>query len=608
MAMMNMKKITSFIVFLLLLIVSGCSPMPYDDLSSSSGLEFKREEYEIAAQDNGSIIEIRFEVIPDAKSYGYGTSSDNVIQFSASDLTFSSGYYTATIDKNSEIFASENSSIASRAAGSLSVILFASRDNAPKDNWVIVKSVDVELSLTTAPDLSTSDRKKDSVVLKANSESISGGMEYKVDYGTESVTFSSSNLPYTLEGIGTDALTLTVSHKYAGTSDYGTQTQSLTVSAYDERQGAIEAEVGSDGSITASNLTSGYSNIGIFSVSSDGTMSSSPIYSQAYSSNSVTFNKTATFGEGFYAGKIRVALYNDSIDDADAILSAEIDYESPLEKTSENIGRQSYSVIIPISDKITVSDVSLSSNTDSNIKVEQNDDGNIHIWADTGTLISRTTYPVKVSIRTSSGNFDTEFDFTTKSFAGDYLWVATESKSGNYAKQFAVIVEDTPAGSEQNYNVFTSPSDIYFTEPSSDYTITSYEKLRISPLFDENITSGMSYSEAPKPYIWNNEKWNSSDIIPDSLDSYTGEVINKDYTTSVVRSTATFILSTWVDTETSIRFTETENGCYMVFYNEITKGKYNIGITEGNKALLKNPGAYDDLNSSPFYYALELQQ
>ena len=376
---MIMKKYTGFIAFLLLMILSGCSPMPYDDLSSSPGLEFIREEYEISAQDNGSEIEVKFAVIPDAKSYGYGTSSDYVVPFSTNELKFDSGYYITTIDKKSGVFKSESSPLAKRDAGKLSFIIFASREVAPEDNWIIVKSVDVELSLTEAPDFTTSNRKEDSVILKANSESIAGGMEYKVDYGTgKSVTFSSSNLPYTLKGIGTDALTLTVSHKYAGTSEYSAQTQTLTVSEYDPRQGAIITDINEvDGSIKASNLEAGHNFVGIFSVGADGKLASTPIYKQTYSGDSVTFDKTVVFGEGFYAGKIKVVLYNNSSADEDAVLGEEKEYVSPIEKVNEKIGRQSYSVTIPVSDKISVSNVSVSGN--SNITASIDSDGNIII-------------------------------------------------------------------------------------------------------------------------------------------------------------------------------------------------------------------------------------
>ena len=607
-----MRKVAFCLIILILFVFAGCQPMPYDELGdASNSLPFDRETYEISASDDGEYIEVKFEVIPKAKSYGYGATSKNVIRFSETNLTFSEGYYVAKIDKNDPVFSLEDTpATASRAAaGNLSVIIFASSNSTPSNDWVMVKSVDVELSLTTAPDFTTSNRKEDSVILKANSESITGGMEYKVDYGTgKSVTFSSSELPYTLKGIGTDALTLTVSHRYAGTSEYSAQTQTLTVSEYDPRQGAIITDINEvDGSIKASNLEAGHNFVGIFSVGADGKLASTPIYKQTYSGDSVTFDKTVVFGEGFYAGKIRVVLYNNSSTDEDAVLGEEKEYKSPIEKVEEKIGKQSYSVIIPISDKISVTEPKLSAGTDSNIKTELTSDGNVRIWADAGTLISRTKYSVGLTINTSAGNFPADFEFTTGSFAGNYLWETSVSKSGNYAKQFAVIVEETPVGSAMNYYVYTSPDDVYFTNPDGDYTIKAYEKLRISPLFDENVSQGMPYSSAPRPYIWNNEKWNSSDIVPDSFDSYSGKIETKDYTTSVVRSTATFIISTWVDTSTSIKFVETNDGCYLVFYNKITEGKMSIGVSEGNKALLKNPGPYDDLNSDEYHYALKLQ-
>ena len=605
-----MKKIAFYLILLNLFVFSGCQPMQYTDLEEASeSLPFDRESYEISASDDGEYVEVRFEVIPKAKSYGYGATSKSITRFSESDLSFSDGYYVARIAKTDEVFSSESTeTVASRAsAGNLSVIIFASANNSPSDDWVMVKSVDVELTLTTAPDFSASDRKKDSVVLKANSESISGGMEYKVDYGTESVTFSSSNLPYTLEGIGTDALTLTVSHKYAGTSDYGTQTQSITVSAYDERQGAIETEVGSDGSIKASNLTSGYSNIGIFSVSSDGTLSSSPIYSQAYSSNSVTFNKTATFGEGFYAGKIRVVLYNNSINDADAILSAEIDYESPLEKTNENIGRQSYSVTIPVSDRLSVSNVSVSGN--SNIVASLDDNGNILIASNyktinseapmVGTLVSNTTYNIELVFDILGyGSFKKNLTFTTDSFSGYYKWSAG-------SLSFEVTVSDeVPSKSTYTYYIYINENG------------TTREDLRVSPIIDksneESFTS-CSYDDAPAAYKWNNEKWNSL------ADKSTGKVktvssidpIPSESTDILITEVTSIaqMLSAKAVTRTEFEFLETIDGKnYLLFYNKIVGGD-SFAMDIGNGALNKNPSAEKSrFEIDPYHYALELQQ
>lgn len=586
---LTMKKNFVYIASLILVLVSGCSPMAYDDISSSAGLEFKRDEYEITAQDNGTGIEIRFAVIPDAKSYGYGTNSKNVIQFSASDLKFDSGYYVATIDKSSEVFSGTDSSTAKRSGGSLSVILFASRETAPKDNWVIVKTVDVELSLTTAPDFSATNRMKDSVTLKANSESVAGGMEYKVEYGEgKSVTFTSSE--YELTGIGTDAFTLTIAHRYAGTSEYSSATQTLTISAYDERQGAIGVEINEEnGSIKASNLTPGYNYVGIFEVGADGELSGEPLYSQPYTGDTVTFDKNAVFGEGFYAGRIRVVLFNNSINDANAILSIDRNYSSPITKLNEKVGKQSYSVTIPVSDKVTITKIDVSDKT--NFKYETTEDGSIRVWADAGTLISRTPYSVKLTITTSSGSSSFDFDFTTESFLGDYYWAAGDLS-------FAVVVENAPVESDANYYIFVSPNDVNNLNGPTD--------LRLAPFYDisagigESFPGEMSYDSAPEAYKWNNKKWNNSPFNPEKLTNVEVFEFKDDYIKTKVYSYAFFMT---IETTTSFEFKEKSDGsCWLVFYNEITDGM-------GSKYLRTNPyPKAENFEKNNYYYALELQK
>ena len=92
--------------------------------------------------------------------------------------------------------------------------MFASTSSTPSDDWILLKSVDVALSLTIAPNLNVSNRHEDSVVFDARSEAVSGGMTYSISYGeNKTVEFDSSELPYTLEGVGSEAFEITVSHK-----------------------------------------------------------------------------------------------------------------------------------------------------------------------------------------------------------------------------------------------------------------------------------------------------------------------------------------------------------------------------------------------------------
>ena len=607
-----MRKVAFCLIILILFVFAGCQPMPYDELGdASNSLPFDRETYEISASDDGEYIEVKFEVIPKAKSYGYGATSKNVIRFSEANLTFTEGYYVAKIDKNDPVFSSgDTPATASRAAaGNLSVIIFASSNSTPSNDWVMVKSVDVELSLTTAPDFTTSNRKEDSVILKANSESIAGGMEYKVDYGTgKSVTFSSSNLPYTLEGIGTDALTLTVSHRYAGTSEYSAQTQTLTVSEYDPRQGAIITDINEvDGSIKASNLEAGHNYVGIFSVGADGKLASTPIYKQTYSGDSVTFDKTVVFGEGFYAGKIKVVLYNNSSADEDAVLGDEKEYKSPIEKVDEKIGRQSYSVIIPISGKMQITNASVTG-AGSSCSIEE--DG-IHIETPfkkiydespaVGTLESKTSYTINLVLEKSDNtSISIPIDFTTKDFNGTYIWTSSNSA----VSKFEVIVE-TPTSGTYSYYIYTSPNDVVENVPSGKY--------RLAPLYDtENpnfpITDSNSF---PMGYIWNDKKWNDSGYEVNSIESVKSgpENTKKDSISSIVVSKASaFGLKPKATTQTDMVFLETIDGtCILVFENKITQCDI-IGADSANGKLRVNKGFRKNMfEPDKFHYALELQ-
>lgn len=610
-----MRKVAFCLIILILFVFAGCQPMPYDELGdASNSLPFDRETYEISASDDGEYIEVKFEIIPKAKSYGYGATSKDVKRISEENLTFSDGYYVAKIEKNDPVFSSDDTpAAASRAAaGNLSVIIFASSNSTPSNDWVMVKSVDVELSLTTAPDFTTSNRKEDSVILKANSESIAGGMEYKVDYGTgKSVTFSSSNLPYTLEGIGTDALTLTVSHRYAGTSEYSAQTQTLTVSEYDPRQGAIITDINEvDGSIKASNLEAGHNYVGIFSVGADGKLASTPIYKQTYSGDSVTFDKTVVFGEGFYAGKIKVVLYNNSSADEDAVLGDEKEYVSPIEKVNEKIGRQSYSVTIPVSDKISVSNVTVSGN--SNITASIDSDGNIQINTNyktinaeapqVGTLESKREYNFNLNISVSGyRQISKSIAFTTKSFDGEYIW-----ERGSM--QFAVVVDslNVPSASDFEYYIFVSENDVLNTDKRTD--------LRLAPLVDESAgepaVNNTPYSNAPEAYIWNNNKWNSKINGIGKVESVKS-IENKEtnscdsFSTTVVSVAA--MLGVEATTKTTIDLYETFDGkCYLIFYNKIQGSGFTVN--QGNNALNKNPSPDSSrFEKDEYYYALELQ-
>ena len=588
---MIMRKYGFHIINTLILcsLLAGCSPMVYEDLSSdNSSISIDRNEYTIEAAESGDCIEVTFPSVPGARSYGYGLSSLDVTKFSKSELSFSSGCYTANISR--DIFSSDDGAEASRASGGrFSIVLFASTRQEPSaTDWIILNAVDVALSLGIAPNLTIAERGESSIVLDARSEAISGNMAYMVSYGDgRSAAFESSDLPYMIEGVGTEPFDITVSHKYIGTGAYCDQVQQLAVPEYDPRQADISIVIQEDGSISLSDIPAeadALSNLGVVSVGSDGTLSL--LHSQMNNVSGTAALDGSVFGQGFYVGSVRVVFYNNDPNDEDAIISSAIDYEAELSavKTDERIGRQSYSVSIPVSDKLGLSDADITVSGIPGAEIEKSfADDVLRISIRAGELLSRTAYSLDISFNIPSyGKITKSLDFTTASFEGSYEWKYDASN------QFAAIVEPAPEGSRYNYYVYTSPLDIKY----------SGEKLRLSPLFEnDGDASNLDYGdENLKAYRWNNEKWNTSGMKPDSLSKITTTIKDKDSVSADVVSKA---LGISVTTKTEIFFREKEDGsCYMVFHNEITSGP-------GGSYLRENPSPnQENFEESPYYYSL----
>ncbi len=588
------------LLLLLTILPVSCAPMEYKDLGTemSPSLSFDRDEYVLEAEDNGEEIEIRFEAIPYAASYGYGLESGDILKFTEDELKFSDGYYTASISKSSSIFTPASSALRKTSAGRVSIIIFASVKTSPDNDWVIVKSADVELQLKTAPSLSYSARTENSIVLE-NREGAVSGITYSVSAdGRVLAEFTSDKLPFTLDNLGPEAISLTIAHKYTGTESYAEALQTLDIPEYDMRQSDILIAAGSDNTITVSNLPEGeYSAIGLYSVLADGTMNEISRIAYDGTGGERVF-PSSVFGDGYFIADIRAAVYKDTVNDEDALLSEVVSYERDIERRSERIGRQSYSVLIPLSPLLglTEENISVSGASSSFLMTEEG----IEITSSPRSLVSRTDYTITLTLSVPSyGKVVKKIEFRTDSFKGEYIWTA--SGSGG-ARQFAVLVEEAPATARCNYYVFTSPSDIAFENDV-------YKKLRINPLYENDSdlpSGGVSYGNAPEAYRWNNEKWNSSDNKPDKLTSISTTIISKDHVSADVGSKA---MGFSVVTTSSTEFIEKDDGtCLMVFYNEMTDGS-SIAVSMGNKALLKNTAPKsENFEESGYHYALLLQE
>ena len=590
-----MKRLIAYISIytILLLLISACSPMPQEDLSDdSASISIDRNEYIFEAQEDGDYVTVKFQSVLNARSYGYGISSNNVKQFSTAELSFSNGYYTAKVSK--DVFSSEPAAAAkalSKSGGRFSLAIFASTSITPSNDWIVLKSVDVALSLDSAPNITVYERGEDSVTLNSRNEAVTGAMTYRISYGEgKTAEFDSSEMPYTITDTGSESFDVKVSHKYTGSALYSNLTQDLTVPKYDPRQADIKIEITDDGSLALSDIPEDKTN----NLSSYAIVQSDAEGKLVLISESVTNNLSGSaiidsslIGDGFFAGTIRVAFFNNDVNDEETVISGAIDYESELNslKTNEICGKQSYSVSIPISEKLDLSESDITASGISTATVNKSLKDNIlTLSIDAGGLYSKTAYTIDVTFNVPSyGKVTKTIDFTTASFAGNYEWKYNDDN------QFAVIVEDAPAGSKFNYYVYTSPAD-------KDY---SGEKLRLSPLFEnDSEISNTDYNDSKlAAYRWNNRKWNTTSMNPDSVTSITTTINNKDYVSSIVISNA---IGMSVTTKTDMRYREKSDGtCYLVFYNEITSGGIAASYLKTNPS--PNP---DNFENNKYTYAL----
>ena len=605
----RLLKISSLLLFMILIIAS-CSPFNADDLDESgAGLEIG-EDFEITAVDDGTTITLTFKAIPNAALYGYSVTTDNIIALSNENRTFSNGYYTYKVEK------AQLEAAFGKAKAASQLRLYASTSSeTPK--WLFVKVFEIKVQIgDSVPDFIARARKEDSVRLEANSEVDPGNMAYKVDFNGQSVEFTSSQLPYTLEGIGKSAVALTISHKVTGDEEFGTGTQTLEVAEYDPRAvDSIRFTINEDGSLTLSDIPdNGNKNVCIFI---DGT--EEPFATDSYA-ESVTF-PAETFGTGLFTANFKAAVYNESISEENAAVSTDpFTYTSKLTKQTETIGRQRYSVEIPVSEKMPAGySISFSGSISDKLKSEPTESG-IKIFTDDMALVSKTDYSFGLSI---NGNFLDNIEFKTESFAGEYIWNANGSGSGgNYATQFAVTVKDaenTKPGTELGYYVYTSDEDILYHTEGTEY-YNNFSEVRISPMYDPTPALGESNDASridQSGYRWNNTKWNSSTYTAELI-SCTVTQINKDSTSSIVTSRSSglpLVGSADAETTTQMTFKETNDNCYMVFYNEITGANKleSIVVDQGNDALRKNPNQNEifcdefGTNKGQFTYALVRQ-
>ena len=488
-------------------LLSSCQPMQYDDLSESGYLSIDRETYEITAEDDGTTVKIKFKAITNAKSYGYAVSGGDISQLTSNQLTFDSGYYIATISRD-QIFSTEgeethkSKSSAKSSNINPNVTLYASTKSTASD-WIVVKSVEVEISIeNVAPQLYETSRDEDLVIIAARNEAVAGSMEYKIEYGSSnsSVTFSSSDLPYTLKGIGNAAQEIKVSHKISGGEAYGALTQALSVSEYDPRQTKMDITENNGDITVVSNAPASYTKIGLFIKPQN---EYHLITEQAYSETTV-FEKSV-FGDGFYAGKLYVGIYKQSIDEESALLSQPFEYDQVIALDDSSTTRKSFSAFIPVSEKlgITASNINVNGLGVTPAITETENGFNISL----ADLESARTYSGTIDITIPGYKVVSQpLSITTNSFEGVYTWDC--SVEGRTFVVNAILNPSYPYSSQYKYKITINKNDPKFD--GTEHQIMPLVEGTVEGAIDYNsglVDDTFNYITENDAYKWNYNKW-----------------------------------------------------------------------------------------------------
>ncbi len=573
-------KAKALIIIMMVLLFISCSPVTSESIEETGTAISADKSIMISSSNNGRYINLVFKAVSGAKQYAASINEINDGSIFVLDTEFSNGIYTASIDITG--VASENNT-------TYSVMLYAA-SSLLNPEWTELFTIDADYQRddidSIAPEATLVKRGTDFAEVEILNAPESD-MTYQVTIdGISYGQFSSGS--FTIKGLEeTESYTAEIAHKY-NDGEYGVLTKELIIGEYEGEQ-TLTLEV-NDGYLTVSGLKSDYSEIELVKNETDRVVFSSKISGSS---------QTYTFKDAFSAfdiGTFRVRAKGSS----STVISNNKFYVTDLDaiKNTTEIGRQHYKVTFPVAEDVDISSITVKGAT-----LKSSGDNAVLLISDLTSMTTYSDYNVTLTL-SGSGSSMVSFNFTTKSFAGDYKWTTTKSpSSGYYASQFYVtVVENDNSTSKYRYYILENEdSNKYRIMPLIDSAIDTVTENPVPYGDDENL---VSYQ---KTYQWNNNKWNASSFNVDSwsiVDSRS--TAYTDAYVTYVESTA--LGSMTVVTQTSFTFTEDEDlNPSIIYYNKIIEGDNDYSVKFGNYYLRKNPdpkGTKGEMNE--YYFALEV--
>lgn len=217
-------------------------------------------------------------------------------------------------------------------------------------------------------------------------------------------------------------------------------------------------------------------------------------------------------------------------------------------------------------------------------------------------LVSRSEYTFAVvAVTPANVRFSGDTKATTGSWAGEYRWANPKDTTGIRAN-FSVTVETVPAssGSGYSYYIRVNPKDAAYVA-GGDYRILPL----IDPAVDTNVPDGyIPYGSNTTPYekayIWNNQKWNTAGISPDSWKiktSPSGNDMKKNIYTTLVNTKA---MGMTLETTTTFQFRMYGGKPQLLFTNKGT----GSGAFFVNMGLYQNPDPNAAAGENSYTFAL----
>ena len=621
-----MKK--TILILLTVLLAVSCSQVVYDKLPpediSADNVSFLVERVRAGNDDT---LKLKFTPVAYVSTYGYQVDNNSVVDINQEYMGYEDGYITYQLPTGNY-----------PDTGLIKLLSRADSGDA------VIATAEYSFLTTSdvAPNVIVSSRYENYVELyvSANDPEI----EYQVtitdktDSEIESIVLSSlkaKNGIITVHGLSPDhEYTLTVAHKAAGDSNYGSNTTALDVDKY-EYSVVISLEV-TDTAFIASEIPEGINSVSLRKISDN-----EEKYIDVINPNNVN-NGAAVFNFSDMKSLESGIFYVYAEDTSGKYISNTVSATTPIIVKGRTENYRSVDLYIDFADdvkedeSVTFSVIGLNGVTAS-IQDFKSNDG--HDVLTISGIDSNTPYDTITFTANKAGAFAVSSaveNVTTKSFAGKFFeWKGDLVKMGLGVNRpdtnFVIYVDNSEEGSVFPYYIYFSENDDS-VNPSSEYKSSD---LRIMPLLDssdklenpdpktdannkvileKNETSnGEDVTSQNKTYIVNSQKWNALTDdpfwanfakisewyieIPDANNS-------KDIVTTKTMSKAA-ILQEPAPTYTTFSFGEYRNEnnlClpYVKFKNYSDDDTVKSGLyTNGNK--LNTPELFGDNDADPSY-------